>query len=151
MKFNKIAFAIAFVFSAILFAEVALHADEWDQSTKLTFSKPIEIPGQILPADTYLFKLADLNDRDVVQVFNADGTRLYGSFQTIPTERRDPTDDVAVTLAEQPNGRPGALMKWFYPGDMTGHEFVYPKQEEQQLAQYRQQLIVAKESAVAGD
>lgn len=151
MRFNKIAFAVAFVFSAILFAEVALHADEWDQSTKLTFSKSIEIPGQILPAGTYLFKLADTNDRNLVQVFDADGTHLYGSFQTIPTERRDPTDDVAVTLAEQPDGKPGALMKWFYPGDMTGHEFVYPKQEEQQLAQYRQQMIVAKESAVAGD
>lgn len=151
MRFNKIAFAVAFVFSAILFAEVALHADEWDQSTKLTFSKPIEIPGQILPAGTYLFKLADLNDRHTVQVFDAKGTRLYGTFQTISTERRDSTDDVAVTLAEQPNGRPDALMKWFYPGDTSGHEFVYPRQEEQQLAQYRQQSIVAKETAAAGD
>lgn len=151
MRFNKIAFAVAFVFSAILFAEVALHADEWDQSTKLTFSKPIEIPGQTLPAGTYLFKLADLNDRDVVQVFNADGTHLYGSFQTISAERSDPTDNVAVTIAEQPDGRPGALIKWFYPGDTTGHEFVYPKQEEKQLAQYRQQMIVVKETAVAGD
>ena len=151
MRFNKIAFAVAFVFSAILFAEVALHADEWDQSTKLTFGKPIEIPGQILPAGTYLFKLADTGNRNVVQVFNADGTRLYGTLQTISTERRDPTDDVAVTLAEQPNGRPDALMKWFYPGDTTGHEFLYPKQEEQQLAQYQQQTVPVKETAEAGD
>ena len=151
MKFNKIAFVVAAVLSAILFAEVYAHAAEADQSTKLTFSKPIEIPGQILPAGTYLFKLADTGNRNVVQVFNGDGSRLYGTLETIATERRDPTDDVAVTLAEQPNGRPDALMKWFYPGDTTGHEFLYPRQEEQQLAQYRQQTIPVKPTAEAAD
>lgn len=147
MRFNKIAFAVALVFSAILFAEVALHADEWEQSTKLTFSKPVEIPGQILPAGTYLFKLADTNDRNLVQIFNADGSRLYGTLLTISTERRNPTDEGAVTLTQQINGKPNTLLKWFYPGDMTGHEFVYPDQEEQQIAQYRQQTIAVKEAA----
>lgn len=146
MRFNKIAFAVALVFSAILFAEVALHADEWEQSTKLTFSKPVEIPGQILPAGTYLFKLADTNDRNLVQIFNADGSRLYGTLLTISTERRNPTDEGAVTLTQQINGKPNTLLKWFYPGDMTGHEFVYPDQEEQQIAQYRQQTIAVKEA-----
>jgi hypothetical protein len=56
MRFNKFAFVIAFVLTAILFAEVALHADEADESAKLTLSKPVEIPGQVLPAGTYLFK-----------------------------------------------------------------------------------------------
>ena len=34
MKFNKIAFLIAFVLSAILFAEVYAHADETNQAAK---------------------------------------------------------------------------------------------------------------------
>ena len=151
MKFNKFAFVVAFVFSAILFAEVALHADERDQSIKLTFSKPIEIPGQFLPAGTYLLKVADPNDLNLVQIFNADGSRLYATLETISTERPEPTEDTVVTLAQQPNGRPNALLKWFYPGDTTGHEFVYPKQEQQQLAQYRQQTIPVKGAAEAGD
>jgi hypothetical protein len=54
-------------------------------------------------------------------------------------------------LADQPEGRPETLVKWFYPGDTSGHELVYSKQEEQQLAQTRQQTIVANESAQAGD
>lgn len=151
MKFKKLAFVVAFVLSAILFAEVALHADERDQSTKLTFSMPMEIPGQFLPAGTYLFKVADPNDVNLVQIFNADGSRLYATLQTISTQRPAPTRDAVVTLAEQPNGRPDALMKWFYPGDTTGHEFVYPNQEEQQLAHYRQQTIAVNETADAGD
>ena len=34
-------------------------ADEWDQKTIFTFSNVVEIPGQVLPAGTYVFKLAD--------------------------------------------------------------------------------------------
>ena len=153
MKFNKFAFAIAFVVTAVLFAEVALHADQVDQSTKLTFNKPIEIPGQVLPAGTYEFKLADPNDLNLVRVFNADGTHLYATLQTIPTERRDPEGDTVVTMAEpeRGSGRPVALLKWFYPGETTGHEFMYSRQDEQQLAQERQHTIVASETAQAGD
>lgn len=151
MKFNKLAFVVAFVLSVILFAEVYAHADEANQFTKLTFSKPIEIPGQFLPAGTYLLKVADPNDLNLVQIFSADGTRLYATLQTISTQRAVSTVDTVVTLAQQPNGRPDALLKWFYPGDPTGHQFVYPDQEQQQLAQYRQQTIAVKETAEAGD
>jgi len=32
-------------------------ADEWNKKTVMTFNQPVEIPGQILPAGTYTFKL----------------------------------------------------------------------------------------------
>jgi hypothetical protein len=134
-----------------MFFEVAARASEANQSTKLTFSQPISIPGRILPAGTYLFKLADSNDRNLVQIFNADGTRLYATLQTIAVEHREPTGDTVLTLAEQPDGRPDALLSWFYPGDTIGHEFRYSKQQEQQLLEYRQQTIVAKETAEPGN
>ena len=151
MKFSKLAFVVAFVLSAILFAEVYAHADEANQSTRLTFGKSVAIPSQVLPAGTYLFKVADSNDVNLVQIYNTDGTRLYATIQTISTKRPEPTVDTVVTLAQQPNGRPDALLKWFYPGDTTGHEFVYPEQEQQQLAQYRQQTMPFKETADPGD
>jgi len=34
-------------------------ADESDEKTVFTFSGPVEIPGQVLPAGTYVLKLAD--------------------------------------------------------------------------------------------
>src|SRR5947209_16133455 len=40
---------------------------------------------------------------------------------------------------------PDALLKWFYPGRDTGHEFVYSGQQEKQLAQDTQQTIVANQ------
>ena len=150
MRISKVALAIAFVFTAILFAEVAAHADETDQATKLTLSKPIAIPGQVLPAGSYLFKV-DADDPNIVRIYSADGMHYYTMIQTIPTNRTNPTGKTVVTLAEQPGGQPDALVRWFYPGNTTGHEFVYSSQKEQRQAQNRQKTIVVNQPAEAGD
>ena len=146
MKISKRYIAVGMIIAFTLFFELAAHADESNQATTITFSQPIQIPGQILPAGTYSFKLLDSNsDPNVVQIFNSDQTHLYATLQTVATERQDPTGDTAITLAEQGGGKPDALLKWFYPGRDTGHEFVYSGQQEKQLAQDTQQTIVANQ------
>jgi hypothetical protein len=150
MKTNKGYFLIGLVIASVLFFEVAAHADEWDLSTKLTFSQPVQIPGKVLPSGTYIFKVADTNDRHTVEIFNSERTILYATLIAIPTERQDPSGNTVVTFAEQGDGRPEALVKWFYPGETTGNEFVYSKKEEKQLAQDTQKTIFAN-PAEAGD
>ena len=146
MKISKRYIAVGMIIAFTLFFELAAHADESNQATTITFSQPIQIPGQILPAGTYSFKLLDSNsDPNVVQIFNSDQTHLYATLQTVATERQDPTGDTAITLAEQGGGKPDALLKWFYPGRDTGHEFVYSGHQEKQLAQDTQQTIVANQ------
>jgi hypothetical protein len=54
-----------------------------------------------------------------------------------------------VALAKQGAGQPDALLKWFYPGRETGNEFVYPTQKEKELAQDKQQTIVANHPTVS--
>jgi len=144
MKINKGYIAVGLIIAFTLFFELAAHADESDQATTITFSEPIQIPGQVLPAGSYLFKLANSDSaQNIVQVFNADRTVLYATLQTIETERQEPTDHTAVTLAEPESGGPNVLVKWFYPGRETGNEFLYPKQQEKELAQDKQRTIVA--------
>ena len=46
-------------FASGLFLAPLSKADTWDQLTKVTFSGPVEIPGQVLPAGTYWLKLLD--------------------------------------------------------------------------------------------
>ena len=146
MKMNKGYIILGLMIALTLFFELAAHAEPMDQRTKLTFSEPIQIPGEVLPAGTYLFRLADGDSgQHVVQIFNADGTVPYATVLTIATERPYPTGDTAVTLAEQGAGNPDALLKWFYPGRVTGNEFVYSKQKEKELAQDKQQTIVPDE------
>jgi hypothetical protein len=69
-------------------------ADDWDQKTTFTFSGPVEIPGQVLSAGTYVFKLADsASDRNIVQVFNKDQNHYCGTFLTIPDYRLKPAGE----------------------------------------------------------
>jgi hypothetical protein len=110
-------------------------ADESDQKTIFTFSGPVEVPGQVLQAGTYVFKLADSqSDRDIVQVFSKDETHLYGTFLAIPDERLRPAGKPIITFEEAPAGSPEAVKAWFYPGDEYGHQFVYPKPQAAALA-----------------
>jgi hypothetical protein len=110
-------------------------ADDWDQKTVFTFSGPVEIPGQALPAGTYVFKLANSSsDRNIVQVFNRDESHLYGTFLAIPDYRLRPADRPIITFEERPAGSPEAVRAWFYPGQNYGHDFVYPKPKAVALA-----------------
>ena len=110
-------------------------ADEWNQRTIFTFSGPVEIPGQVLPAGTYVFKLADSSsDRNIVQVYSKDEKHLYGTFLAIPDARLRPSGRPIITFDETPAGSPEAVRAWFYPGDNYGHQFVYPKPKAVALA-----------------
>jgi hypothetical protein len=144
MKIHKSYIAVGMIIAFTLFFELAAHADEQDQETKITFSQAIQVPGQILPAGTYLFKLTNTDvDLNIVQIFSADRTHLYATLETVPTESRQVPDNTAVALAQQGTGKPDVLLKWFYPGEETGHEFVYSNQVEKELAQDKQQMVVA--------
>lgn len=110
-------------------------ADEWSQRTVLTFSAPVEVPGQTLPAGKYVFKLANSNtNRHIVQVFNADENKIFATFLAIPTHRRTPSDKTIIRFDERAAGEPQAIKAWFYPHRTDGHEFVYPKTEAVALA-----------------
>jgi hypothetical protein len=101
-------------------------ADEWNKETVLTFSQNVEIPGKVLPAGKYVFRLADsAANRHVVQVFDQAG-RILAAVLTIPAARLTAADDTRITFEEQPAGAPFPIKKWFYPGDLSGEEFIYP-------------------------
>ncbi len=119
-------------------------ADEWDEKTELTFSQPVEIPGLVLPAGKYVFKLADsLSDRDIVEVYNANMSHLYTTVIAIPDYRLEPKGKTVVTFEERKAGAPEALKAWFYPGMNYGVEFVYPKVRAVELAQATQQHVMS--------
>jgi hypothetical protein len=102
-------------------------ADEWDKKTIVTTKEAIQVPGKVLPAGTYVFKLLNTNDRTLVGIYNADDTHLITTVQGISDSRRETPDNAILQFEERPSGQPEALKEWFYPGDNTGVEFVYPK------------------------
>ncbi len=110
-------------------------ADEWDKKTTVTFSAPVEVPGKVLPAGTYVFKLLDSpSDRHIVQIYDADEKKLYATILAVPDYRLKPTDKPVLRFEERPSGQPEALEAFFYPGDNFGQQFVYPHKRAVELA-----------------
>jgi hypothetical protein len=92
----------------------------------MTFSGPVQIAGQTLPAGTYVFETAEF-DRNLVIVKNRYENQVIGSFQTIPIEIPAAPNKVRVEFSESPANSPESIHAWFYPGDPTGWEFLTPK------------------------
>ena len=143
--------ALALVLFGAAFVPRA-QADEWNKTTVMTFSQPVEIPGQILPAGTYTIKLVNLDsERHAVQFLDADGIHVIATVLAINNWRLHPTGKTVVTFAERSGDNPDALKAWFYPGDNFGQEFVYPKQRAIELAVAAQEPVPALVDSAPAD
>jgi len=125
-------------------------ADEWNEKTIVTFNQPVEIPGRVLPAGTYVFKLLDSqSDRNVVQIFNKDENHVYATLLAIPDYRMEPTGKTVITFEERRAGAPEAIRAWFYPGRNYGEEFVYPKLKAVELAKANTEHVLSMPNELA--
>ncbi len=137
-------FMFCLVAMAALFVSSNAKADTWNKATKITFSQPVEVSNMVLPAGTYWFQLMDSpSNRNIVQIWNEDRTRLINTILAIPNYRLQPSGDTVVKFAERPSGTPEAVKAWFYPGDNFGQEFVYPETRAAVLAQTADEPVLA--------
>lgn len=121
------------------------HASEMDQATKLTFRQSVKIPGRVLPAGTYWFVVGPTSDSHIVRITSPDQLTVYATLQTISSEHRNPSERTEITLATRGSMQPEAIVTWFYPGRTIGHEFVYSKQDQKEIAQAKQHTVAAGE------
>src|SRR6266853_489438 len=105
----------------------SLKASESDKKTIITISQPIAVEETVLPAGQYVLRLLDSTSRDVVEIFNGEGTRLITTILAIPAYRLEPASKAELSFYESPAQHPTALHTWFYPGDNIGFEFLQPK------------------------
>src|SRR6185295_16552508 len=130
-QFNR---ALVVAFSVTVLCMVfssAASAQLSEKKTMITFTVPVEIPdagAQVLPPGTYIFKMVDSKtDRNIVQILSKDELHVFATILAIPNYRLKATDKTVMTFAERAAGQPQALRAWFYPGELWGQEFVYPK------------------------
>ena len=147
---NKLQNFMLFLGLGMLALLPAAKADEWNQRTVLTFSGPVEIPGQVLPEGTYVFKVVNSHsNRHIVQVFNKEENRVFGTFLAIPSYRLRPSDKTIIRFEERAAGEPQAIKAWFFPHKTYGHEFVYPKAEALALAKANNTPVPAMPAELA--
>ena len=134
--------ALACVASAVLALPLTAAAQgPANQDTFFTFSQAVELPGKTLPAGTYFFQLADSpSNRHIVKVMSQDRKELHATLLAIPFYSNErPSDEPQVRFMETPAQASGgaatnAIKIWFYPGNSTGHEFIYPRSQAQRIA-----------------
>jgi hypothetical protein len=94
--------------------------------TTMTFSGPVELSGEALPAGTYVFKTLGDN-RNIVEVMNADSNHLVALVNAIPVQANSIPGKTEVELKPGAPDSPPVVHAWFTPGDSIGWEFPTPK------------------------
>jgi hypothetical protein len=95
-----------------------------EERERVTFSGPVEVPGEVLPAGSYVFEALEGH---LTRILSADEKHVYATLFTIPDEHREPVEKATIVLGEGPKGSPERVKEWFFPGDSTGNEFIFQK------------------------
>lgn len=133
------------ILSLAFIAPPSMRGDEWNQATRFSISHQFEVPNMVLQPNTpYVIRILDSpSNRDVVQIYNDDQTKMLTMFMTIASERLEPFDETTFSFIETEPGYPLPVKEWFYPGRLRGREFVYPKDQAMKIAQHAREPILA--------
>jgi hypothetical protein len=113
----------------VLLLPIVASADDWNRATTAIFNQPVQVPGKVLPAGIYIFKLAEISgERNVVQIWNVDETVLVATLMGWPEYLPNAPSENGFVLEEQGKGKPVALKAWMYRGNSHVETFVYPKE-----------------------
>jgi hypothetical protein len=137
MNIAKLVLASTAVVGTLAVFNPAARADEWNEKTEVTFSNPVEVPGnRVLQAGTYWLEVMDRDAipmQDVVVIYDEEQTQVEATFLTKPVQSNTPSRHTELTLAEQGPNQPDALLTWYYPGKNIGHQFLYPTSHQRLL------------------
>ena len=152
MKHKLVPLALALSLAGIVMTSAASAQTTLNNRTLLTFSQPVEVPGQVLPAGTYTFELHDsMSNRHIVQIFDQAGTKLLALVLAVPNRRVETTEKTVITFHEVPAGQPQALRAWFYPNQTVGQEMAYSKTRAQALSATANVVVPAVDDSVYAD
>lgn len=114
----------------------------------IQFGREFRIPGATLPAGSYLFMPGDpVAGQLIIEIYKGDASELVATVLAIESELPRPGD---ATIVDYPGTNPTALRAWFHPGNPRGYEFVYTRDEGNQI--FRQtQIPVPSTIADAAD
>ena len=114
--------------------------------TNVTFSAPVSVPGKTLAAGTYHFQLADSQaNRNIVQIFDKDNN-LVATMLAVPAKRQQAAGDPVITFKETRSSLPPAVHFWYYAGEKTGSDRVYPKAQAIAIARASGESVMSTDT-----
>ena len=156
-KLSSVATSIVAValLAAVSATPVFAQAGTQHKTTYLTFSGTVQVPGTTLPAGTYLFRIGDPSSQTYWQVWNKSGTHLLATFFYVPAGYRTYTEVARgdgrpiVRFHETTQGVPPALRILYYPSQLEGNEFLYPREQAEQIAAVSHHPVLALDDDAA--
>jgi hypothetical protein len=131
-------------------AAPSLRGDDWNLKTSFTVDQQIEVPGAILEPDTtYIIHVMELQaNRNVMRISNEDESEVITTFHTVDDRRREElVENPTFDFMEVPAGHPKPVRAWYYPGRVTGFEFLYPEEQKERIAAYGSRAPAAEQVA----
>jgi hypothetical protein len=123
-------------------------ASDLDSKMILTLDAPVEVPGsdvaRVIPPGTYVFRVMNFVDQNIVTVSNADETHVVATILAVPDFRYHTSASPVVRFGENAAGSPAAIREIFYPGNSYGWAFVYPKAPAMQTAKANKRNVLCK-------
>ena len=117
---------LAGVVAAIFMSASPTSAQTLDERVYFTFTSPVAVPGAVLPAGDYVFRLADPNSgRKAIQVLSADMKKVHAMFFANEMLRAQEARTHEVALGEAPAGSPRPVDGLWAPGSAYGRGFIY--------------------------
>jgi hypothetical protein len=123
ISFAALALAISFVMGSVS----PLKAESPWEKAVVTFDRPVEVPGKVLPPGSYMFKTVENNE--LVQIFSADERQLFATVLVVPEDRPAVSSDIDCFVQLNKTrgaGAPQEVQSFFLPGRTSGYLFIYP-------------------------
>src|SRR5215472_3288878 len=148
MALRSTTLAVVFAFLLINSTPAKAQSEEWSKKSVLTLQDSFEVPGMVLKPGTYVLKADDNsgNPRTLVRLLSQDESQTLTTFVAIPDNRMRPESDVVVTFFNGVIDGPKSVQTWYYPGEMNGYEFVYPKARAKEIAKHTDDHVMASDS-----
>jgi hypothetical protein len=151
MKLYSKAAVVAIGVSVVLTFAPSAHAQLFEEKITLTFSAPVEIPGQLLPAGTYVFD--SVQESGLTRIWSAGDGHIYASLFTVPVQKNASLEPDTVVLDQATEGNHERVDAWFYPGEDRGSRFIYRDHGTRQrtvLAKGMKDIVVGPEAVGVG-
>ena len=125
MMYRKSVVAAGLAMLVAIGVATTVHGWTGQQNT-LRFGGAVALPGVVLPAGTYRFKVIEGGSGDIVRVTSEDGRQPYFMGFTRKVMRPYSHDrNRAIVLGEAAAGTPPPIAIWFPDDGDNGHEFIY--------------------------
>ena len=142
--------AVVLAVVGVLAGRVSAQRIDTNDKTLMTFTAAVEMPGVTLQPGTYVFRLADIPTRNVVQVLDESEKNILGQWTYVQADRPRVTEETLVMFKETREGATPAVQFWYYPGEKIGKEFIYPKNQAELIASRTGEKVRSDESVIEG-